>query len=144
MTGSSPEFLRKFPLRPLSMRACLCDNEVKTGWWSTSAAELLKAQCNGVLTCLIGVSTIYVPKNSLPCPCPVSWVRHRLVVVLSRVLQLVCLRASTAYRCSEPWAALSCPLIATHLAPFPAKWCLWVAEFECCWWPRIKELYLGT
>lgn len=57
---------------------------------------------------------------------------------------LVCLRAGTAYRCSEPWTALSCPFIATHLAPFPAKWCLWVAEFECCWWPRIKELYLGT
>lgn len=83
MTGSNPEFLRKFSLRPLSMRVFLCDKEVKTEWWSISAAELVKDQCNGVMSCLISVSTIYVPENSLPCPRPVSRVLYTLVKLLS-------------------------------------------------------------
>lgn len=86
MTGSNPEFLRKFPLRPLSMRAWLCDNEVKTGWCTTSSAELVKDRCNGVLTGLTGVSTAHVPKTSLPPPRWVSQVLHSSATVLPGIL----------------------------------------------------------
>lgn len=44
----------------------------------------------------------------------------------------------------QPQTDISCHFVATHLALSLAKWCVCTMEFECCWWPHIKELYLGT
>lgn len=144
MTSSNPEFLRKFPLRPFSMRACLCDNEVKNRWWSTSAPELVKAQYNGVLTRLTGVSAIGVfqqPPLSMSSELSAAQFSHH---ALSSTAWSCVSRARIAHWCSEPQTDISCHFVATHLALFLAKWCVCTMEFECCWWPHTKELYLGT